>query len=90
MLTDPENCDTPWRNFMRVFGLTTGFFVVFLELILICSYVLMVRALNQFTKKEMKHYQKSVTILFLLFLFSYSIRAAYLFGEGHYAFLSEF
>ena len=40
--------------------------------------------------KELKDYKKSVTVLFLLFIVAYTLRAIYLFEEGKTTEMSEF
>jgi Na+/serine symporter len=75
---------------MNIFGYITASFIVVLLAVLILSYILMVKALNQHTTKELKAYKKTVTCLFLIFTFSYALRAIYLAGEGHYQNIPHF
>jgi cytochrome bd-type quinol oxidase subunit 2 len=93
LISNPDNCAKEvkdWTNFMNMFGYTTASFIVVLLAALILSYILMVKALNQHTMKELKAYKKTVTCLFFIFTFSYGLRAIFLAGEGHYQGLPQF
>ena len=93
-----KSCDVPdlyncpaaresWESFMNFFGWVTATYFCVLTLVLIVSFVILLRSMNKFTHATVSTLKKSITYLFGLLVLSYTLRSAILLGEGHYGFV---
>jgi hypothetical protein len=79
-----------WKDFMDFFGSVTAVYFCVLTLVLIASFVILLRAMNKFAHATMSTLKKSISYLFGLLVLSYTLRSAILLGEGHYGFVQVF
>ena len=79
-----------WKDFMDFFGSLTATYFCVLTLVLIVSFVILIRAMNKFAHATMSTLKKSISYLFGLLVLSYTLRSVILLGEGHYGFVQAF
>ena len=86
-------CDSNFKGmsfeeFMRLLGGIGGFFYALLTLTLILSFVKLNKSMRKrFLNAELRNLSKSINLLFLVLVVSFTLRTLFLLFEGRYQFI---